>query len=131
MSDRFNENTTHVLFPRGVDYQAGLQSLKSTPTETVRLVSIDWLPDCIAERKLILTTQFEVRTFFGIAVCNCWRLGGILEFSRYGREEGKPARCPFPSNSLFEAWKLASGARVFGRIKMAETSTCLYRYINF
>ena len=60
MSDRFNENTTHVLFPRGVDYHAGLQSL-STPTETVRLVSIDWLPACIAERKIVPATQFEVK----------------------------------------------------------------------
>lgn len=61
MSSRFDGNTTHVLFPHGVDYQAGLQSLKSTPTETVRLLSIDWLPACIAERKLIPTSQFEVR----------------------------------------------------------------------
>lgn len=56
MSSRFDGNTTHVLFPHGVDYQAGLQSLKSTPTETVRLLSIDWLPACIAERKLIPTS---------------------------------------------------------------------------
>ena len=61
MSDRFTENTSHVLFPRGVDYHAGLQSLKSTPTETVRLVSIDWLPACVAERKIIPTKQFEVK----------------------------------------------------------------------
>ena len=49
MSDRIDEDTTHVLFPRGVDYQAGLRSLKSTQVKTVQLVSIDWLPACIAE----------------------------------------------------------------------------------
>lgn len=53
VSSLFNGNTIHVLSPRGLDYQAGLQSLKSTPTETVHLLSIDWLPACIAERKLI------------------------------------------------------------------------------
>ena len=61
VSDRFNANTTHVLFPRGVDYHAGLESLKSTPTETAHLVSIDWLPACIVERKILPTMQFEVK----------------------------------------------------------------------
>ena len=61
VSDRFDENTTHVLFPRGVDYHAGLQSLKCAPTETVHLVSIDWLPACIAERKVVPATQFKVK----------------------------------------------------------------------
>ena len=47
----FNQNTTHLLFPRGVDYQAGHESVKSTPIRgTVALVTIDWLPACIAER---------------------------------------------------------------------------------
>lgn len=59
--ERFNQNTTHVLFPRGVTYQCGLEYLKSTPKrDAVALVTIDWLPACIAERKLIPTTQFEV-----------------------------------------------------------------------
>lgn len=61
VSDRFDEDTTHVLFPCVVDYQAGLRSLKTTPIETVQLVSIDWLPACIAERKVIPTTQFVVK----------------------------------------------------------------------
>ena len=61
VSDCFNENTTHVLFPRGVDYHAGVQYLKCTPSETVHLVSIDWLPACIAQRKLVPATQFEVK----------------------------------------------------------------------
>ena len=38
---------------------------------------------------------------------------------RYGRKEGKLARCPAPH---FEAWKLDNGAKVTGRIKMAEGS---------
>ena len=40
-------------------------------------------------------------------------------FPPYGRKEGKLARCPAPH---FEAWKLDSGAKVTGRIKMAEGS---------
>ena len=49
-------------------------------------------------------------------------LGGRARiFSRYGRKERKPARCPAPH---FEAWKLGRGAKVTGRIKMAETSAC-------
>ena len=64
MSKSFNQNTTHVLFPHGVDYHAGIESLKSIATpvqETVALVTIDWLPTCISERKLPGTTPFEVR----------------------------------------------------------------------
>ena len=56
-----DEDITHVLFPRRVDYQAGLRSLKSTPVKTVQLVSIHWLPACIAERKVIPTRHFEVK----------------------------------------------------------------------
>ena len=44
VSESFNQNTTHVLFPRGVDYHAGIESLKSIATpikETVALVTID------------------------------------------------------------------------------------------
>ena len=41
-----------------------------------------------------------------------------LEFSRYGPKEEKPLKCPAPH---FEAWKLVSGAKVTGRIKIAET----------
>ena len=57
-----NENTTQVLFPRGIVYHAGqdLQKIKSTPVETVHLVSIDWLPACIVERKIVPATQFEI-----------------------------------------------------------------------
>ena len=47
-------------------------------------------------------------------------LGGRARiFLRYGRKEGKLARCPAPH---FEAWKLDGGAKVTGRIKMAEGS---------
>jgi len=60
VSDRIDKDITHVLLPRGVDYQAGLRSLKFTPVKTVQLVSIDWLPACIAERKVIPTRHFEV-----------------------------------------------------------------------
>lgn len=58
---RFGGTVSDVLFPRGVDYQAGLRSLKSTPVRTVQLVSFDWLPACIAERKVIPTRHFEVK----------------------------------------------------------------------
>ena len=40
-------------------------------------------------------------------------------FPAYGRKEGKLARCPAPH---CEAWKLDSGAKVTGEIKMAEGS---------
>ena len=63
VSDRFNENTTHArAFP--------LWSILSfrpaffpfhTPTEKVRIVSIDWLPACSAERKILPVTQLEVK----------------------------------------------------------------------
>ena len=52
VSSHFDRSTTHVLFPREVGYQRG---------DTVVLVSIDWLSDCIGERKLVPTAQFQVR----------------------------------------------------------------------
>ena len=62
VSSHFDRSTTHVLFPREVDYQSGMDSLKSTTVgDTIVLVSIDWLSDCIGERKLIPTAQFQVR----------------------------------------------------------------------
>ena len=37
-------NISHVLFPREVDYQSGMDSLKSTTVgDTVVLMAIDWL----------------------------------------------------------------------------------------
>lgn len=63
MSSHFDRSTTHVLFPREVDYQSGMDSLKSTTVgDTVVLVSIDWLSDCTGERKLVPTAQFQVRS---------------------------------------------------------------------
>ena len=63
VSSHFDRSTTHVLFPREVDYQSGMDSLKSTTVgDTVVLVSIDWLSDCIGERKLVPTAQFQVRS---------------------------------------------------------------------
>ena len=63
VSSHFDRTTTHVLFPREVDYQSGMDSLKSTTVgDTVVLVSIDWLFDCIGERKLVPTAQFQVRS---------------------------------------------------------------------
>ena len=53
VSSHFDRSTTHVLFPREVGYQRG---------DTVVLVSIDWLSDCIGERKLVPTAQFQVRS---------------------------------------------------------------------
>ena len=50
-----------MLFPRGVNYQCGLQSLESTPSEAVHLVSIDWLSAGIGERKVIPEKVFEVQ----------------------------------------------------------------------
>ena len=63
VSSHFDRSTTHVVFPREVDYQSGMDSLKSTTVgDTVVLVSIDWLSDCIGERKLVPTAQFQVRS---------------------------------------------------------------------
>jgi len=57
VSSHFDRSTTHVLFPRGED------SLKSTKVrDTVVLASIDWLSDCISERKLVPTAQCQVRS---------------------------------------------------------------------
>lgn len=61
MAKNVNKDTTHVIFPRGVNYQSGLQSLESTPSEAVHLVSIDWLSACIGERKVIPEKVFEVQ----------------------------------------------------------------------
>ena len=44
-----------------------------------------------------------------------------------GRKEGKLARCPAPH---FEAWELDSGAKVTGRIKMAEGSVRRLKNFN-
>ena len=63
MAKNFNENTAQVLFPHGVSYQSGLQSLESTPSEAVHLVSIDWLSACIGERKAIPEKEFEVQRY--------------------------------------------------------------------
>ena len=47
-------------------------------------------------------------------------LGGRVGiYRRAGEKKGKLARCPAPH---FEAWELDSGAKVTGRIKMAEGS---------
>ena len=46
-------------------------------------------------------------------------MAGELEFSTVRAKKGKLARRPAPH---FEAWKLDSGAKVTGRIKMAEGS---------
>ena len=46
-------------------------------------------------------------------------LGGRARILSRGRKKGKLARRPAPH---FEAWKLDSGAKVTGRIKMAEGS---------
>ena len=63
VSSHFDRSTTHVVFPREVDYQSGMDSLKSTTVgDTVVLVSIDWLSDWIGERKLVPTAQFQVRS---------------------------------------------------------------------
>ena len=68
VSSHFDRSTTHVLFPRKVDYQSGMDSLKSTTVgDTVVLVSIDWLSDCIGERKLVPTAQFQVRSTVQLA----------------------------------------------------------------
>ena len=68
VSDRFNENTTHArafsLWNR-LSFRPAF-FLFHTAAEKVRLVSIDWLPACIAERKSY-QWQFEVkwRKIFG------------------------------------------------------------------
>lgn len=68
VSSHFDRTTTHVLFPREVDYQSGMDSLKSTTVgDTIVLVSIDWLSDCIGERKLVPTAQFQVRSTVQLA----------------------------------------------------------------
>lgn len=57
-----SEDTTHVLFPRGVNFiENGLDAhqLQLLPS-SVLFVSIDWLPMCIAQRKLIQVAAFEV-----------------------------------------------------------------------
>ena len=52
-----------MLFPHKVDYQSGMDSLKSTTVgDTVVLVSIDYLSNCIGQRKLVQTAQFQVRS---------------------------------------------------------------------
>ena len=83
--------------------------------------SIDWLPACIVERKIVPATQLEVkwRTLFAIAdsmvvLCERARI-----FRRTGEKKGKITRRPAPH---FEAWKPDSSAKVTGRIKMAEGS---------
>ena len=63
VSSHFDRSTTHMLFLCEVDYQSGMDSLKSTTVgDTVVLVSTDWLSDCIGERKLVPTAQFHVRS---------------------------------------------------------------------
>ena len=56
VSDCFNENTTHLLFPRGVDYHFGLHSFQST-AQRKSLPWVYWLVSCLYYRK----TQFEVK----------------------------------------------------------------------
>ena len=55
---QLDHNTTHVVFLRGVKYRTDMASLELP--DTVSFVTIDRLPSCIPERKLIPTTQFEV-----------------------------------------------------------------------
>ena len=79
VSSHFDRSTTHVLFPREVDYQSGMDSLKSTTVgDTVVLVSIDWLSDCIGERKLVPTAQFQVRSTVQLARVASERVPRVL-----------------------------------------------------
>ena len=63
VSDRFNENTTHArAFPSWSRLSLRPAFFPyNTPTEKVRLVSIDRLSACIVERKILPETQFEVK----------------------------------------------------------------------
>ena len=100
--DRSNENTTHVLLLHGVNF-----------------LFTHWLPACIiVDRKIVPATQLKVKwgKFFAIAdTCSM----AVHVVWPCGRKEGKLARCPAPH---FEAWELDSGAKVTGRIKLAEGS---------
>ena len=61
ISDRVNNNTTHLLYDQGVGYKTGLESLNLISLQdTVSTVTTDWLSDCIAARNLIPTNEFEV-----------------------------------------------------------------------
>ena len=76
VSSHFDRSTTHVLFPREVGYQRG---------DTVVLVSIDCLSDCIGERKLVPTAQS------GYVVCSSRGLRGresreFLETRKAGKD---------------------------------------------
>ena len=85
-----------MLLLRGVDYHAGLQSFKSTPTETVHLDSIDWPPACIVERKIVPATQFEVkqRKFFAVADSMAVLGGRARIFRCAGEKKGNSRGIP-------------------------------------
>lgn len=62
------ENTTHIICPRSVTYKAALAALDISTRliikDTVPFVNIDWLPACIAQRKLVPITNFEVSIIY-------------------------------------------------------------------
>lgn len=59
-----NNSTTHVLFSKGVNLDSGLDSTQLQQLrllrETISTINIEWLPRCIAQRKLLPTTDFKV-----------------------------------------------------------------------
>ena len=73
VSESLSENTTHIICPRGVTYKTALTSLKISTqlkdTVPFQFVNIDWLPACIAQKKLVPTTDFEVSSSISISVC--------------------------------------------------------------
>ena len=52
---------THVIFPRNVTLQDGLQSMRllELPSQIVS-ISMDWITSCIANRKVLPTASYEV-----------------------------------------------------------------------
>ena len=68
VSKNLSENTTHIICPRGMTYKTALTalniSMRLKDTVPFQFVNIDWLPACIAQKKLVPTTDFEVSSIF-------------------------------------------------------------------
>ena len=74
VSKSLSDNTTHIICPQGVTYKTALSALNISTqlkdTVPFQFVNIDWLPACIAQKKLIPTTNVEVSNI-SVSVYTC------------------------------------------------------------
>lgn len=63
VTSKYCSSTTHILVPRGVTYEEGLKSIaiqREMLHDDVKVLGIDWLPECIRTNTIVPTASFEI-----------------------------------------------------------------------